>query len=79
MALSCFTVGSAASVWYSSEPSGTSATRQEVAVATRPTEELAVIAADLGYTDQPHLTRDFRTATGITPDAYRRTISSLSA
>lgn len=33
----------------------------------------------LGYTDQSHLTRDFRTATGITPDAYRRTISSLTA
>ena len=25
----------------------------------------------LGYTDQSHFTRDFRTATGITPDAYR--------
>lgn len=54
---------------------------QEVALAlaTRPTEELAVIAADLGYTDQSRLARDFRTATGITPDAYRRTISSLTA
>ena len=38
-----------------------------------------MLAADLGYTDQSHLTRDFRTATGITPDAYRRTISSLTA
>ena len=47
---------------------------QEVALAlaTRPTEELAGIAADLGYTDQSHLTHDFRTATGITPEAYRR-------
>lgn len=50
-----------------------------LALATRPTEELAVIAADLGYTDQSHLTRDFRTATGVTPDAYRRTIRSLTA
>lgn len=50
---------------------------QEVALAlaTRPTEELAVVAADLGYTDQSHLTQDFRTATGITPDAYRRASS----
>lgn len=54
---------------------------QEVALAlvARPTDELAVIAADLGYTDQSHLTRDFRTATGITPDAYRRTASNLAS
>lgn len=54
---------------------------QEVALAlvTRPTEELAVIAADLGYTDQSHLTHDFRASTGITPDAYRRTASNLTA
>lgn len=54
---------------------------REVALAlvTRPTEELAVIAADLGYTDQSHLTNDFRTATGITPNAYRRTTSNLTA
>lgn len=53
---------------------------QEVALAlaTRPTEELAVIAADLGYTDQSHLTHDFRTATGITPDAYRRASSLVT-
>lgn len=54
---------------------------QEVALAlvTRPTDELAVIAADLGYTDQSHLTHDFRTATGLTPDAYRRTTGNLTA
>lgn len=54
---------------------------QEVALAvvTRPTEELALIAADLGYTDQTHLTQDFRTATGITPGAYRRAASNLNA
>lgn len=47
---------------------------QEIALtlASRPDDDLAVIAADLGYTDQSHLTRDFRTTTGITPDAYRR-------
>lgn len=53
---------------------------QEVArsLVLRPTEELAEIAADLGYTDQSHLTHDFRTATGITPDAYRRSVSRLA-
>lgn len=54
---------------------------QEVALAlvTRPNDDLASIAADLGYTDQSHLTGDFRTVTGITPDTYRRTASQLAA
>ncbi|MGC5617682.1 helix-turn-helix domain-containing protein [Georgenia sp. Z1491] len=54
---------------------------QEVARAllTRPGDDLAVIAGDLGYTDQSHLTRDFRAATGITPGAYRRAAGELSA
>jgi AraC-like DNA-binding protein len=30
----------------------------------------AEIAADLGYADQAHLTRDFRAAIGQTPAAY---------
>lgn len=47
------------------------------ALVLRPDEELGVLAADLGYTDQSHLTRDFRTATGITPDAYRRASARL--
>ncbi len=53
---------------------------QEVALAlaTRPQDDLAVIAAELGYTDQSHLTRDFRTAVGITPDAYRRATHNLA-
>ena len=34
--------------------------------------ELATLAADLGYTDQAHLTRDFRAATGMTPGAFAR-------
>lgn len=49
------------------------------ALAIRPDEDLAVLAAELGYTDQSHLTRDFRTATGITPGAYRRASDQLTA
>ncbi|WP_018155414.1 helix-turn-helix domain-containing protein [Demetria terragena] len=32
--------------------------------------DLAGLAADLGYTDQAHLTRDFRSATGLTPGRF---------
>lgn len=54
---------------------------QEVALAlvSRPTDDLSDIAADLGYTDQSHLARDFRSATGLVPDAYRRTVSDLAS
>jgi AraC-like DNA-binding protein len=31
----------------------------------------AEIAIDCGYCDQPHLNRDFRFFSGITPGAYR--------
>ncbi|WP_341975463.1 helix-turn-helix domain-containing protein [Microbacterium sp. LTA6] len=36
-----------------------------------PHAEIAVIAADLGYADHAHLTRDFRTVLGIAPSTYR--------
>jgi len=52
---------------------------QEAALAfvSRANDDLAMIAAELGYTDQSHLTRDFRSVTGLTPDAYRRAAGAL--
>jgi AraC-like DNA-binding protein len=32
--------------------------------------DLARVAVDLGYADQAHFTRDFRTVTGLTPGEY---------
>ncbi len=32
--------------------------------------EWAAVAADLGYADQPHLTRDFARVTGMTPGQF---------
>lgn len=36
------------------------------------TLNIATLAAELGYSDHAHLTRDFRTTLGITPSRYRR-------
>ncbi|WP_374970852.1 helix-turn-helix domain-containing protein [Terrabacter sp. BE26] len=44
---------------------------QEAADRLRDTDaELAGIAVDLGYADQAHFTRDFRTVTGLTPGEF---------
>ena len=53
---------------------------QEVALAlaTRPIDDLAAIAAELGYSDQSHLTSDFRATTGITPHAYRQAVGRIA-
>lgn len=41
-------------------------------VRTDPDADLASIAADLGYSDHAHLTREFRAQLGFTPTGYRR-------
>jgi AraC-like DNA-binding protein len=48
----------------------------EAAEAVRNGERVswAEVAADLGYADQAHLTRDFRAATGQTPAAYASSV-----
>lgn len=38
-----------------------------------PGTDLAAVAAELGYADHAHLTRDFRAVLGFTPSSYRAT------
>ena len=42
-------------------------------------DDLAEIAVRLGYSDQAHLTSDFRAATGTTPGTYRRQLQQLAS
>jgi AraC-like DNA-binding protein len=39
-------------------------------------DSLAIIAAELGYADQPHMTRAVRALTGAPPDAWRKYLAS---
>lgn len=51
---------------------------QEVAclLATEADVDLAELALRLGYTDQAHLTNDFRAIAEVSPDAYRRSLAA---
>lgn len=52
---------------------------QEVARAlATASPDLAAVAAELGYTDQAHLTRDFTAAVGTAPGAYARSLRRLA-
>jgi AraC-like DNA-binding protein len=42
-------------------------------------QPVATIAFETGFYDQSHLTRQFKTSTGITPTEYRRTYSPFGA
>lgn len=48
------------------------------ALASQDPVDLATLAVDLGYTDQAHLTSDFRNVAGTTPGAYLRSIRLLT-
>jgi AraC-like DNA-binding protein len=54
---------------------------QEAAERVRadPATSLAQVAAELGYADQAHLTREFRDRLGFTPGDYRSQVGTPSA
>ena len=54
---------------------------QEVArvLSTDASVELADLAVRLGYTDQSHLSNDFRGVVGLTPGAYQRSVREAAA
>lgn len=41
-------------------------------------DDLSGLALELGYTDQAHLTSDFRVTSGLTPAAYRRSLRTMA-
>jgi AraC-like DNA-binding protein len=47
--------------------------------AVQGTESLAAIAADLGFADQPHMTRAVSALTGAPPHAWRRCLGRFAA
>ncbi|WGW13956.1 helix-turn-helix domain-containing protein [Saxibacter everestensis] len=49
------------------------------AIAIQDDDRLTELAVQLGYSDQAHLTSDFRATTGTTPGAYRRILRQLTA
>jgi len=48
--------------------------RRALTLLTDFTTPLASVALDAGYADQAHLTRDFKTRTGMSPGAFRRSL-----
>ena len=44
-------------------------------IRTDPEVDLAALAAELGYADHAHLTREFRSQLGFTPTGYRRDLA----
>jgi AraC-like DNA-binding protein len=44
----------------------------------RPRASWSALAAEIGYYDQPHLTREFRAFAGVSPQAYRAELRELT-